>query len=486
MVTTSSTSSTASVTQSATAQLLTSLGAGSGIDMVSLATNLANAQFAAKTDRLATKAETLDSQISAASTLKSAIANLSSSLGDRVRTGDLSPQPLIANGAVARASLSGSTQSKGSFSLEVSSLAAAQTLASPPYTASTDPVGSGSLTLRFGTVAGAAFTEDTAHTAVDITIPSGATLADVASAINAKNAGVTAYVSNTTAGAKLVLKGADGAANAFVLEATETVGEEGLANLAWNPAAPGTGRLLASSSNANFKIDGLPITSASNTVTDAIPGVTLTLTGTNTGVPTQVSFNDPSSAITTAMADLTAALNEIATQLNTLTDPKTGELARDGGALALKRSFSSLTNQIIMPGAAEGTPRTLSDLGVSIQRNGTFVLDNARLAATLKANPQAAGAMFTNGLYGVYATIDSVSRSAAAVSNPASLAGSIARMTTQKTKNTEDLTKLSERQDTLRSQLIARFSVADSQVGASKSTLSFLKNQIAAWNSSNN
>lgn len=484
MVTTSSTSATQTVAQNATAALLTSLGAGSGIDMTALATNLAAAQFAAKTDRLTTQSEKVDSQISAASTLKSAISNLSTSLGDRVRAGDLSASPLVANASVATAKLSGTSQPKGSYTLEVTSLATSQTLASPAYTAATDTVGAGSLTLRFGTTSGATFTEDTAHAAVDITVPTGATLADVASAINAKNAGVTAYVSNTTAGAKLVLKGADGAANSFVLEATETVGEEGLANLTWNPAAPGTGRLLTSAGNANLKIDGLDITAASNSLTDAIPGVTLSLTGTNTGSPTKVSFSDPSSAITSAMSDLTSALNEIAASLNTLTDAKTGELARDGGALALKRSFQQLTSMIIMPSAAEGTPRTLSDLGVSIQRDGTFLLDSTRLANTLKADPLAVGAMFTTGVSGVYATIDKISRSAAVVSNPASLAGSLARLNKQKTQLTEDQSKLAEKQDVLRQQLIARFSVADTAVGASKSTLSFLKNQIAAWNNS--
>lgn len=484
MVTTSSTSATQTVAQNATSQLLQSLGAGSGIDMVSLASNLATAQFAAKNDRLSSQAETLERQISTASTLKSAISNLAASMGTRVRVGDLSPQPQIANMAIATGTLSGTTQPKGSYSLEVTSLAASQTLVSPAYTAGTDPVGSGSLRLRFGTVLGGTFTEDTGHAAVDITIASGATLNDVALAINAQNAGVTAYVSNTTAGAKLVLKGADGAANGFVLEATETVGEEGLANLVWNPSMPATDRLLASASNANFKVDGLPVTSASNSVTDAIPGVTLKLTATNSGLPTQVSFSDPSTAIKEAMADLTSALNEVMAALNEATNSKTGDLARDSGAQALRRTMSGLTNMIIMPAAPEGTPRTLADLGVSIQRDGTFILNDARLTETLKNQPLAAGAMFTNGLYGVYATIDGIARSASISTNPGSLAGSIARMTTKVTDIAEEQVKLAEKQETLRAQLISRFAYADSAVGSSKSTLSFLKNQIAAWNKS--
>lgn len=100
--------------------------------------------------------------------------------------------------------------------------------------------------------------------------------------------------------------------------------------------------------------------------------------------------------------------------------------------------------------------------------------------------PEAASAMFTNGLYGVFATIDGISRAASTASNPGSLAGSLARYTTQKTKLTEDKATLAAKQETLRQQLVARFAVTDTRVGNSKSTLSFLQNQIDAWNSKSN
>ncbi len=468
-------------TSSVTSSLIASLGAGSGTDMTALANNLAVAQFAGRTDRLTARSETLDRQISAASGLRNMITSLASSLGDRVRQGDLSAQPQVANGSVAQASLSGALQPKGTFSLEVTALAASQALASPAYATSAAMVGSGTLTLRFGTVDGASFTEDTAHAAVDIEIAAGATLAQVAEAINGKNAGVTAYVANTSEGAKLVLKGEEGAANGFILEAAEDVADPGLANLAWTPAAP-AGRLLATAADASFKVDGLAMTAKSNSVVDAIPGVTLKLTGTNTGVPTKVTFSDPSASIRTAMQDLTSVLNEVATELRTLTDPQTGELSRDAGALGLKRSFSALGTTVIMPNAPEGTARTLSDLGLTIQRDGSFILDTTRLSETLTRDPAAAAAMFTNGLYGVYSTIDGIARAASTTGNPGSLAGSISRYTTLKTQTTEEQTKVAEKQEALRVQLVARFAVTDSRVGESRSTLTFLQNQIDAWN----
>lgn len=474
------------VITAATSSIVSALGGGSGIDMVGLASNLAVAQFEGRTTRLTTRAEALDRQISAAASLKGKLLELASALGDRVRNGDLSPQPAVANSAVASASIVAGTAPAGSFSLEVLGLAASQTLASGAFPVATSAVGAGTLTLRFGTVAGTGFTQDIAHPAVPITIPSGATLADVAAAINAAGAGVSAYVANTAEGAKLVLKGQEGAANGFTLEAAETPGEEGLAALAWDPASGTAARLIASSADARFKLDGLEMTSTTNSVAEPAPGLNLTLRATNIGAPTQITFANPSAAVTTAMQDLTNALNEIATELNAAVNPQNGDLARDSGARALRQMFSQLAAKLTMPAAANGAPRTLADLGLATTREGGFRLDGPRLASTLKADPRGAAAMFTAGLYGVFATIDGLARNATSVGNPGSLAGSITRYTAQQAQIGIEQTKLAEAQERLRAQLTARFSSADVRVGASKSTLSLLQSQIAAWNAQNN
>ena len=68
------------------------------------------------------------------------------------------------------------------------------------------------------------------------------------------------------------------------------------------------------------------------------------------------------------------------------TDAKSGDLAQDDGARALRRTFGSLAGTVIMPNAPAGTPRTLADLGLSTQRDGTFVLDGRRLTATLQSD----------------------------------------------------------------------------------------------------
>lgn len=479
--TTSSTSTTSAAKTLQTQSLVTMLGGGSGIDMAALANNLATAQFEARTANLTDKQTKLNTQVSTASNIKSQLLALDTSLGTLVRSGSLARTPSVANSSVATASLSGTSQPSGSYSLEVTQVATAQRVASQAYSSSTATVGSGTLTLNFGTVSGSTFTQDTTHAAVNITIPTGATLADVATAINSANAGVSAYVTNTTSGAQLVLRGSEGAANGFTLSAAENAADPGLSNLAWSPGGS-TGTLLNGAQDAAFKVDGLSYSSKSNTVTDVIPGVKLQLTGTNSGAPTTVSFNDPTGNIASSMQDFTDALNELMSSLNSATAIG-GDLITDSGAQSLKRALSGLAGTIVMPNAT-GTARTLADLGLSTQRDGTFTLDTARLSSTVAADPQGVADMFTNGLYGVFATVDNIYRGAVSSTNPGSLDGSITSYNKQLTQVTTDLGTIADQQEALRSRLASQFGNADVQVGISKSTLTMLQNQIAQWNKS--
>ncbi|HEX4846700.1 MAG TPA: flagellar filament capping protein FliD, partial [Novosphingobium sp.] len=208
----------------------------------------------------------------------------------------------------------------------------------------------------------------------------------------------------------------------------------------------------------------------------------LTLTGTNPGAPATIRFSDPAAAASTFMNDLVGALNELAGQLKAQTDPLSGDLARDSGARALRRALSQLAGSTVMPGASPGEPKTLADLGLATNRDGTFRLDTARLTATLKASPDGVAAMFTTGINGVFATFDRLSRRLTAASDPGTLAGSLSRLTAQKRDLGDEAAKLAEAQDALRARLSRQFAGVDSRVAASKSTLSFLQNQIDAWN----
>jgi len=186
------------------------------------------------------------------------------------------------------------------------------------------------------------------------------------------------------------------------------------------------------------------------------------------------------------MTDLVEALNEVVAQLTSAMDKTSGELNNDPGARALRSALITLAGQKVMPDAAEGQPSTLADLGLKIERDGTFSLDPTRLAATLKDNPQAAGAMWTTNVNGVFATIDRISRAVSSTSSATSLGSSITRYTALQKSVADKSTALAEKQEDMRQRMISRFAVMDTNVSSSQSTLTFLKQQIAAWNSTGN
>ena len=224
-------------------------------------------------------------------------------------------------------------------------------------------------------------------------------------------------------------------------------------------------------------------TSGSNSITDAAPGISLNLTGTNVGNPTTISFSDPTSQISTAMTNLVSALNSIASELGT--DTAAGAaLNNNPGARALTQALSSLSSTVVMPDAAPGAPKTLGDLGLTTNKDGSFTLDSTVLNNALHSNPAAVSAMFTTGINGVYSTIYNLSQTVNDPTDANSLAGSVKSLNTQQSNITTQLSTLSDEQTALRTQLINQFSALNSVVMADKSTQSFLTQQVALWTNS--
>ncbi len=476
--------------ENSTSSIIGALGAGSGVDMAQLARDLANARFAAKVARLEGRSELLETRISAASTLRSSLTDLAGALGDRIRNGDLAERATIGNASVALPGVVTGAAPSGSYSLEVSQLAASQTLVSPAYASAAELVGEGALTITFGTLSGSSFAADSARDPLVIDVLGTDTLADVAARISGSGTGLRAYVANGTDGAQLVIKGADGAANGFALSGTGASASGGSAAagnidfLDWSPASD-SGQLRDTARDALYALDTVQFTSPGNVLTGLPGGLTLTLTGTNQGAPTSIGFANATASISAVMRDFVDALNDVAGLVKDNADPLNGALGSDPGARRLKRDLAGLASEVIMPNAASDAPATLADLGLKTNRDGTFSLDSDRLAQTLAASPEGASAMFTTDLFGVYAKMDDLARATSSRSDPGTLAGSIARYTTQATRISEQLEKITEAQEALRSQLTTQLSRSERLVTSSQSTLSFLESQIAIWNNRN-
>jgi flagellar hook-associated protein 2 len=268
-----------------------------------------------------------------------------------------------------------------------------------------------------------------------------------------------------------------------VLEAAGAGGAEApgdLSYLGWQPAST-NGELRSTARDATFLLDTVERTSPTNRVTGLPGGFILNLTGTNTGAPTALSFANNTAAISSVMNDFVAALNDIVGQLGELAAPLGGELGNDPGARELRRDLATLAGQVVRPGAAAGEPRTLSDLGLALNRDGTFRLDTAALNRALDTAPDAVAAMFTTGATGVFAAMDRLARENSLVTDPGSLGGSLRRFERQLEASDERLSRIAEQQESLRERLTREFTASERRVAASQSTLTFIRQQVDIW-----
>jgi flagellar hook-associated protein 2 len=487
---TSSTPTTASVTQSATKSLLDSLDAGSGVDTTSLVTSLVDAQFAAKKAQLTAKYETLTSQISGVSTLKSMIGDFADALAGLVKGGTLQSQPVSGNNAVFTASaITGAKLSGLTATIGVTQLAGAQTAVSAAaFASSSATVGTGTLTLKLGAAtfdAGGAMTGFTpgAGEPIDITIDdSNSSLTGIAAAINAKKAGVTAsVVTNADGSAYLSLKGATGAAQAFTLEASSTTGD--LSKVAVGPGATAMS-VTSQAKNAKLTMDGVAIERASNEISDLVEGVKLTLTGTSP-VAVSLTTSTPTGALTNAVNDFVETYNGVFAALKEQTDPITGELRADPAAKDLLRNMQALASRVLLPGAAEGEPSTLAQLGVRTNRDGTLSVDADALTKAITDHPASVEAIFS------FSTVSGTGLNQAMASIKLNATSTLYGLGASTTRYLEAQGRIADQQDAIEdkaasmtTRMTQQFASMNSRVSAYKATQAFMQQQIDAWTKS--
>jgi flagellar hook-associated protein 2 len=361
------------------------LGAGSGLDIRALVTDLANAAKAPKETLLASRETANQAKVSGLAQVSAAIDSFAQALTSLVAGGTLFSQPSVSDPSVFTASaIAGARLGGLAASVEVRQLAQAQTSASDYLAGGTAPVGEGTLTITTGA------------TNVDVTITAANNnLNGLAKAINDKNAGVTASVVTDSNGARLVVKGKTGAANAFALSVPggTTSGLERFASDAMTTPL--------SAQDAIVRLDGVEVTRSTNSFSDLISGVQIDLKSAKPGTAVSVGVTRPTAAISQGVQDFVSAYNELAGMIAEQTRAGTGNaggaLRGDVGVRELQRRLSALpTMTLSSPG--EG-PHTLAELGVRTNRDGTLSVDSSRLASVLASDPDGVEALFNPGQY---------------------------------------------------------------------------------------
>lgn len=459
------------------------LGTGSGIDISSLVSQLVDAQFAMKNDALTKKGEALTAKISSVGDLKSNLTQFSSALTSLTSGNTLSTQPTSSNTGILNVTgLTGAKLTGLNANVEVRQLAQSQVASTNAFGAgSSHDLGTGTLTLTFGnaTVAGGAMTGFTAGAAapIDIAIDaSHSTLAGVAQAINAANAGVTASIMTDSSGARLVLKGASGATQAFTLQGSGGT----LADLDIGVGEAGS-TVNTTAQDAVVALDGVQTTRPTNSIYGLIEGVKIDLVSASLGTKVNIGAKPPTDALKQTVTNFVETYNEVYKQLKAAIDPTTGPLRGDAAAKDLLRALKAITLTPLVAAPVDGVPSTLSGIGVATQRDGTLTVDAGRLATTLTNYPSDIEAMFAAGA-GLTKVMSDISDKA--INKLTGLGASEQTYTKQQSDAAEDREDAAAAAEKLRTRMTRQFAAMDARVAAYKSTQSFLTNQIAAWNKS--
>ena len=375
--------------------ILSSLGVGSGLDVNGIITKLMAVESQPLT-ALDTKEASYQTKLSAYGNLKSTLASFQTAV-QAVSTPDkFVVQKASVSDATIFSAAAGTGAAAGSYNIQVSLLAQAQKLYSAAQASSSASIGSGTLTIDFGTYSGDTFTLNPDKASQTVTIAAGqSSMTGIRDAINTANMGVQANIVNDGSGYRLTLTSGDtGAANAMRVSVTDGDGNNtdasGLSKLVYDGRSVSGVKNMSQSAaaqNAALTIDGIAISKASNTITDAIEGVTLNLLQPNaSGAGTTLTVVRDSAGIQTAIQGFVTAYNITAQTLSGISaynsSTKTAAVLQgDSAVLSIESSLRNVLNSAL--GTAGGGLTTLSDIGLSIQKDGTLSLDSTKLQAAV-------------------------------------------------------------------------------------------------------
>jgi len=279
----------------------------------------------------------------------------------------------------------------GSYAIQVTQLAQSQVLQSAVQSSQTAAIGAGTaskITFDFGTVSGNTFSPHSSEKSVSL--PSGTnSLQTIAASINNANIGVTAKVVTSGTGYTLDLQSPIGAVSSMRIGVTGDSALQGL--LSYDPAGVKDLTQTASAQNAGLTVNGSVVSSPSNTITNAVPGTTLSLAATGNS---NLLVAQGSAQILQNVTNLVNAYNTLNSQLNTL---RQGTLKSQGYAttaqIQLEKTFISSGGN-----GASGSPLVaLAKMGITTQKSGVMVINTATLQNAINADPVSVSKIFTNG-----------------------------------------------------------------------------------------
>ncbi|MGM0554448.1 MAG: flagellar filament capping protein FliD [Pseudomonadota bacterium] len=440
---------------------ISSLGVGSGLDLNQIVGDLLNSERVPKEQRFNKREERIEAQISAYGGLSSGIEQLNGTLNG-LSGFELSQSASVSDSSVAEVNANG-TAANGNFSLQVDQLAQAQSLASAPgdFADSDAEVGAGQLEIQVG-----------GRSAVTINVEEGQTLRDLRNAINESEAGVTASIVNDGSSARLVLNANEtGADNTISVNATEDPAGSGLSRL------DGTNLVETRvAQDAEAVVNGLTVTSSSNTLDDTIEGLSIELMGTSAS-PVTVSVSEDQGELRDLLQGFVDQYNSLVGQTRELTafDPEEDESSVLTGDSTVRGIRSRLGDALMNPAEVpDANVQTFAELGIVSNRDGTLTFDTGRYNE----------AVDSNGFENVSEVVREIGGRMEEVTS--SFVGPDGLIGTRTDGLRNDLERINQQRENLdtrlermEQRLVGQFSRLDSAVAQMQSTGDYLTGQLA-------
>jgi flagellar hook-associated protein 2 len=440
-------------------------GLASGLDTNSIIDQLVKLE-SAPLNQLRARQTGVQTQISALADIVSKLSSLGTAASDLGTNGVVGTTAASANDAFT--AVPGTDAVAGRYSVEVVQLARASKWRSVPFAAGASHPG-GTLQL---TVQGKTYDP--------ITVKDGATLADVASAIRAQGAPVSAVVLN------------DGTSSYLSITATDTGLPSGggaalrvdfAPDVAPAPGDPPAYAETQAAQNAIVKVDGLSFSRSSNTVGDVIPGTTLTLRKGGAPAEDLVLATDPDATQARLQKFVDAyngVMKLVQRQLNPTKDTDRGSsLVGDASV----RTLQSKLQAMVTTRVGTSTVRALADLGVKTERDGSLSIDATILGKALGRDPAAANALFSTAATGLSAVAKSLVDVETRAGDGALTARQSGLGDTVKAMN-DQADAMQRRIDAFRHNLAAEFTAMEGTVSGLKSIGNFLSAQQTTGKSS--
>lgn len=370
---------------------ISSLGIGSGVLNSDLVDQLVAAERKPATNRLDFNQQRTEALISAYGTLRSAITELRLPMRQLSSPDNLKSFTASSSSDDVAVSLDSAKASRGSYTVQVDSLAQAQSLASATFQdKDSTPVGTGSLTLFVG--------GESKNITVD---SSNNTLQGLANAINDAGLGATAGVIDTGNGFRLVMSAEEtGTDNAIKISVNDSDGNNadasGLSQFAFNGTAQNLTETVAAK-DAVVQVNGISITRSTNTIDNVIDGLTFDVKA--EGVTSVVKVSQDTGAVADRVAGFVEKFNTLQQTIKGLAgyNAETGQ----GGLLSGDATVRNIQNQLrnvltrVVPGLEDASVRTLADVGITTDfQTGNLTFDREKFTEQLKANPDDVTALF--------------------------------------------------------------------------------------------